>query len=215
MNVFKNLFIFVSEHSLTIRMINQITNRQVEIIQAASKILTKSGISGLTIKNLSKEMQFSESAIYRHFSSKEEIIFTMLKYLTHILDERYTLALANDLSPKEKFIALFQNLISFFNTNPHFVVVVFSDGLMEKSKKINETILKVMEIQKNHLHPIIIDGQEQHVFTNSLAAEDLLQIIIGTMRLQMFNWRASNFEFDMVQKGNKMIKSLLTLIEEK
>lgn len=49
----------------------EITPRQLEIIEATGKILTKSGTSGLTIKNLAKEMNFSESAIYRHFASKE------------------------------------------------------------------------------------------------------------------------------------------------
>ena len=51
-------------------MTTEISNRQFEIIVAAGKILTSSGVSGLTIKNLAKEMKFSESAIYRHFASK-------------------------------------------------------------------------------------------------------------------------------------------------
>ncbi len=55
--------------------------RQLEIIEATGKLLTTSGLNGLTIKNLALEMNFSESAIYRHFSSKEEIIITLLKYL--------------------------------------------------------------------------------------------------------------------------------------
>jgi AcrR family transcriptional regulator len=62
-----------------------ISDRQIEIIEAAGKILTRSGISGLTIKNLAKEMQFSESAIYRHFTSKEEIIVAMLEYLAQMI----------------------------------------------------------------------------------------------------------------------------------
>ena len=40
-----------------------ISDRQLEIIEAAGKILTASGVSGLTIKNLAREMKFSESAI--------------------------------------------------------------------------------------------------------------------------------------------------------
>ena len=32
-------------------------------------------------------MQFSESAIYRHFSSKEEIIITLLKYLNETVNK--------------------------------------------------------------------------------------------------------------------------------
>ena len=62
-------------------MTTAISDRQLEIIEAAGKILTTSGVSGLTIKNLAKEMKFSESAIYRHFTSKEEIIIALLEYL--------------------------------------------------------------------------------------------------------------------------------------
>ena len=108
-------------------MIATISDRQFEIIEAAGKILTTSGISGLTIKNLAKEMKFSESAIYRHFTSKEEIIIALLEYLVKNMDERYSNAISIEQSPEEKFKTLFQNQFSFFKKNPHFVVAVFSD----------------------------------------------------------------------------------------
>jgi AcrR family transcriptional regulator len=56
-----------------------ITDRQMEIIEAAGRILTSSSTGGLTIKNLAKEMQFSESVIYRHFTGQEEIIVALLE----------------------------------------------------------------------------------------------------------------------------------------
>ena len=86
-----------------------ISDRQLEIIEAAGKILTASGISGLTIKNLAKEMKFSESAIYRHFTSKEEIIIALLDYLAQSMDERYSNAIKSEHTPEEKFTLLFQN----------------------------------------------------------------------------------------------------------
>ena len=85
----------------------EITPRQLELIEAASKILTKSGTSGLTIKNLAKEMNFSESAIYRHFSSKEYIILAMMDYLAENIDERLT-NLPKNTNPEEKFRAMFE-----------------------------------------------------------------------------------------------------------
>ena len=91
-----------------------ISDRQLEIIEAAGKILTASGISGLTIKNLAKEMKFSESAIYRHFTSKEEIIIALLDYLAQSMDERYTNAILSEQTPEEKFTTLFQNQFSFY-----------------------------------------------------------------------------------------------------
>jgi len=78
------------------------TPRQLEIIEASAKILTYSGIGSLTIKNIAKEMQFAESAIYRHFSGKEKIVKAMLEYLAQEMDERYDRILLPSAKPNKK-----------------------------------------------------------------------------------------------------------------
>ncbi len=192
----------------------EITPRQFEIIEAAGKILTLSGVSGLTIKNLAKEMQFSESAIYRHFTSKEEIIVAMLNYLADNTDKRLS-DLESSLNPEEKFKAIFSEQIRFFKNNPHFVVAVFSDGLMEESQLINATLLKLMNVKIKHLMPIIMEGQQKGIFTNAITTDELMHIVMGTFKLQMFKWRIANFEFDINRNGNNMVQSVLTLIKNK
>lgn len=196
-------------------MIETISNRQLQIIEAAGKILTASGVSGLTIKNLAKEMKFSESAIYRHFTSKEEIVVALLEYLANNMDERYKDVITPDQTPEDKFTNLFQNQFLFFKNNPHFVVAVFSDGLMEESQRINEIILKIMSVKMKHLMPIILEGQKKKIFTNFISSDDLIHIVMGTFRLQMFKWRVSNFQFDITLHGDKMIQSVLKLIKTK
>ncbi len=197
-------------------MINDtISDRQLEIIDATGKILTNSGVSGLTIKNLAKEMKFSESAIYRHFTSKEEIIVALLDYLAINMDNRYTNSILATQTPEEKFTTLFQNQFSFFKEHPHFVVAVFSDGLMEESQRINETILKIMSVKMKHLMPIIVEGQHKKIFTNAITTDELMHIVMGTFRLQMFKWKVANFQFDIIRDGENMIQSILTLIKNK
>lgn len=196
-------------------MIAEISTRQMEIIDAAGKILTNSGVSGLTIKNLAKEMKFSEAALYRHFSSKEEIVIAMLDFLAENMDQRYTDALVNENTAMDKFKMLFQNQFSFFSKNPHFVVAVFSEGLMEESQGINLSIQKIMQVKMKHLMPIIMEGQQKRDFTNAISTEDLVHIVMGTFRLQMFKWRMANFEFDIQKQGENMIESVLTLIQTK
>lgn len=192
----------------------EIKPRQLEIIEAASKILTKSGVSGLTIKNLALEMKFSESAIYRHFSSKEEIIVAMLNYLVDNIENRLK-NISSSLNPEEKFKKIFQEQFHFFKNNPHFVVAVFSDGLMEESKLINETILKLMNVKMKYLMPIMMEGQQKGFFTNSITSEELMHIVMGTFKLQMFKWRLANFEFDIERQGNNILLSVLVLLKAK
>ena len=66
-----------------------------------------------------------------------------------------------------------------------------------------------------YLMPIIMEGQQKGVFTNAIATEELMHIIIASFRLQMFKWRLANFEFDILQSGNNMIQSILTVVKTK
>ena len=160
-------------------------------------------------------MKFSEGAIYRHFKSKEDIIIAMLNYLAQTMDSRLTGTLATELSVEEKFIALFRNQFSFFKKNPHFIVAVFSDGLMEASQSINETILKIMDVKLKHLYSVLAEGQKKGVFTKSILTAELVHIAMGAFRLHMYKWRVANFSFDIKKSGDTMIQSVLTLIRTK
>lgn len=193
----------------------EITDRQMEIIEAAGRILTTSGISGLTTKNVAAEMKFTESAIYRHFKSKEDIIVAMLNYLAETMDTRLSAAVASANGPEERFKAVFRSQYGFFKAEPHFVVAVFSDGLMEQSQRINQAILKIMGTIMRQLMPIVMEGQQQQVFTNAISTEELLHIILGTFRLQMFKWRVANFGFDIERQSENMISALLTIIKHR
>jgi AcrR family transcriptional regulator len=192
---------------------DSISKRQLEIIQAAGKILTQSGIHGLTIKNLAKEMKFTESAIYRHFESKEAIIITMLNYLVVTMDERLSNATKETDLPIKQIEVLFQNQIAFFKENPHFLISVFSDGLLEESEKINKCIHGIMQVKSKHIIGIIKAGQDQKVITSKVATEELTHIIMGGFRLLMYKWRLAHYKFDITLKGEHYIKSILELIQ--
>ncbi len=186
------------------------STRQFEIIEAAGKILSRSGVSGLTIKNLAKEMNFSESAIYRHFQSKEEIILAMLSFLAENMQNRISQLVKKD--PISDFITIFESQFEFFSKNPHFVVAVFSQGLFEESKKINDAILKIMSVKMKFIVTNLEEGQKQNLFINTLTPMDLVHIIMGSFRLLMFRWQISNFQFEIIDEGRKLIQNLLILI---
>lgn len=191
---------------------SSLSERQFEIIEAAGKLLSASGVGSLTIKNLAQAMHFSESAIYRHFSSKEEIILSMLDYLAQNMDERLEQVVFLNEHPLHQLEKMFMNQFTFFAEHPHFLVAVFSDGLMESSERINEAILRIMQVKMKHLMPIIMLGMEQGFLNNTIAPQHLVQIIMGTFRLQMFKWRVANFEFDIQSEGKEVMAALFQLI---
>lgn len=191
----------------------ELKTRQLEIVEAAGRLLTQKGINGLTIKNLAKEMNFSESAIYRHFESKEEIIVALLRYLADTIDHRLrTMSLTGQTDVDLK--NLFDEQFLFFSEHHHFVVAVFSDGLMEESVLINEAIQALIGIMTRQLTAIVSDGQRMGQIRNDLATEHLVQIILGTYKLQMFKWRLAVFSFDLPAEGSLLVDAILRLLKK-
>ena len=194
---------------------NEISSRQLEIIEVSGKILVEKGIKGLTTKTVAAEMNFSESAIYRHFKSKEEILIALLQLLKQNMHIRLAKEFKIENTATKNFEAVFQSQFKYFKKNPHFVVAVLSEGLLDESEDIKRIILQLMNNKMQIVAQIITQGKQNNEFTSDIATEDLLPIILGAFRFQMLKWKISNFTFDIEIEGTKNIQNLLLLIKNK
>ena len=193
---------------------NEISNRQLEIIEVSGKILIEKGIKGLTTKTVASEMNFSESAIYRHFKSKEEILIALLSLLKQNMNKRLTSEIKPQNTATENFKAVFTSQFNYFKKNPHFVVAVLSDGLLDESEEIKTIILQLMQNKMQLLGQILEQGKQTNEFNTEISTEDLLPIILGSFRFQILKWKLSNFQYDITTEGNKTIDNLLALIQK-
>ncbi|MET3733055.1 TetR/AcrR family transcriptional regulator [Moheibacter stercoris] len=190
-----------------------LTERQLEIIKASGKILMESGIAGLTTKNLAREMNFSESALYRHFKNKETIITLLIAYLAENITQRFDAIINAKQSPEEKFKALFISQFSYFKQNPCFINIVLSDGLIDNSEEVKNAIQQLLHTNFIRFNHLIKEGQKLGVFSTIITCEELVHIVMGTFRLQMLKWKLASFEFDIEVQGQKTMNSLLALIK--
>ncbi|HIP36267.1 MAG TPA: TetR/AcrR family transcriptional regulator [Crocinitomix sp.] len=191
----------------------ELSKRQLQIIDAAGKLLSEGGIQNLTIKKLAFEMGFSEAALYRHFKSKDEIIYAMLTYLAQDMDERISTLINNNDSATEKIYTLFENQFKFFKKHKHYLSVVFSDGLWEQSENIHIAVKKIMSTKHKHLKLIIEEGIKNKELTAKLSSESLIHILMGTFRLHVLKWRISGYKFDLVTSGNQLVQDYVKLIK--
>lgn len=195
-------------------MVDKTSKRQQEIIESAGKLLMEKGIKGLTTKNLAQEMEFSESALYRHFKNKEDIILLLIRFLSENINLRFETILKAENNAEEKFLALFLSQFQFFKKNPHFIVIVLSDGLMDNSEDIKKSIKKLIETNFGAIKQIMIEGQQSKDFNQEMEAESLVHFAMGSFRLQMLQWKLSNFSFDIEAQGMKTMTNLLTLLKK-
>ena len=86
----------------------EFTHRQIEIMEAATNRISKFGIQNLTIKTLAEDIGLSEPALYRHFKSKNEILWSLLEYFkTEMKNRIQSISFKTSDSEADKLRAIF------------------------------------------------------------------------------------------------------------
>lgn len=188
-------------------------DRQQDILMAAGFILAESGIEHLTIKNLANRVGLVESGLYRHFAGKEEILLGLLEELEHQLA---TILQAIDKGDDQSSVDRVQQILighlEFLATNPHFLVAVFSEGVHDFSEPLRTRIRQIMALMKTSLTSHIQQSQRDGLVRDDISPGSLAQIMMGSMRLLLLEWRMSRFDYDIIPKGHQHIAHLILLI---
>lgn len=192
--------------------IMQITHKQKEIIEACGRILTEKGLTALTVKNLATEMGFVESALYRHFKSKEDIILMLIKYLHTNMQERLMpIAMAN-IAPREKLSLIFDSQFTYISQHKYFVVTILSEGIPDDSPKIKATLQELFIFKFGLITEIINKILNDQKTTRGIESESFVYFLLGGFRVLLLQWKFSGFSMDLKEKGHKLIKDFLLLI---
>ena len=189
-----------------------ITPRQIEIIAAAGQLISEDGYAKLTTKRLAERMHFSEAALYRHFASNEDILVKMLELLTASVQERMEAVTAQEEKPDMRLRAMFDSHFTYFKAHPEYLMAIFATNFMEPSPVIDTAIKNLMEVMRHHLRAVVSAGQKAGTFTRVIPTDMLVQIVMGTFRLHMLQWRMTGKNTDVKKVGNKLINTVLTLI---
>lgn len=212
------IFTFVSERSLlcTMRISNKesFTDRQVEIMQAATQRIDKYGIQDLTIKNLAADLQLSEAALYRHFKSKNDILMSLLHYFIQEMKQRLSAIIdQEELNAGDILKQIFDSQLRSFVNNPAIVSVIFSEGIFQFNKDLNKMVMELIELMQTNIQSVIVKGIDAGQIRGFIGASTITTIIMGSMRMTVLKWKLSGHKSNLLQDGMTVLSGILNMIK--
>lgn len=191
------------------------TERQIEIMEAATLRIDKFGIQELTIKNLASDLSLSEAALYRHFKSKNEILLGLLTYFILEMNERIAVIIADEeKQPSELLKKVFVSQLNTFVQKPAIVSVIFSEGIFQFNKELSDKVSTMMALMQNNINALITRGQNEGVYAKLLGPETITTIIMGSMRMVVLKWKLSGNKSNLVNDGKNVLNGLLKMLEK-
>lgn len=177
------------------------------------ELIAESGIQSLTIKNLAKKIGFAESAIYRHYENKIQILLAILDFFKHNSENLFAGQLnSNEVAPK-KIEHLFMNHFKKFSENPSLVAVIFSEEIFRSELELSDKVKEIMNKNIKDIEAIIEIGQRQGEIKSDIEASHLSIIIMGSLRMFVKQWHMSNYNFNLLDEGQVFINSIKALIK--
>ena len=190
------------------------SNRQVEIIEAATYLLGKKGIQSLTTKSLAAEIGFSEPALYRHFKGKTDILESVLSYYQRLLKEGLTHIIQSEEPGLLKIRAMMEFQFRHFTKKPAVIMVVFAEASFQYNNVLSKAVSEIVTQKTTMVRRIIESGQIEGSIRNDIDAEQMVTMIIGSMRFTVLRWRLSGFNFSLIEEGEKLWSMIELLIKE-
>ena len=190
----------------------ELSGRQIQIIDTSIKIISERGIQELTMKNLSRELGISEPAIYRHFEKKQKILIAVLESFKH---QNTLINKSIPLEGKTEFQHLqgaITRILQKFIKNPAISAVFFSEEIFQNKTELSEMILGIMNSNTEFVAKLVQKGQADKSIRSDIGVEELSVIVMGSVRHLVTVWRLSGFSFDLYEHGMKLLKSLELMI---
>lgn len=193
----------------------EFTDRQIEIMEAATARIDQHGIQNLTIKNLAADINLSEPALYRHFKSKNEILLSLLNYFFLEMKTRISNISedANTTAPDE-LRAIFSSQLKTFSDKPAIVSVIFAESIFHFDKSLSDKVAEIMDLMQGVVKTTIQKGQDMGQFGKLINASTITTIITGGMRMAVLKWKISSNKSNLEKDGMIVLNGILKMIEK-
>jgi AcrR family transcriptional regulator len=174
--------------------------RQRQIVDAARKVVIKYGSEHVTVKRIAGEVGISETAVYRHFKSKRDILFLLAEYIEQSLVEDITKATTKGHTPLEILNNVLRSHLSAVEQRRGISFQVIAEIISLGDKKLNGRVSQVIERYTGCLKDLLIEGVRSGEIREDIDLDAVAMALFGIVQGLVNIWALHNYSFDAKER---------------
>jgi len=187
--------------------------RKKEIIETSLEIVDKYGIKGMTVARIAKEVGFAESALYRHFHSKKEIIEFILDEAGIAAQQQLKEIIDLKDNSVDKLKALLKIHLEFLEAFPGLFKIIYSDEIHIGEKSLLNKLESLINALTGSIKEIIDKGKKTDKFRSDLNSTMAAVHFLGIVQTSFSYWTIKNRKVSLSQTGDYLLSQLLSGIK--
>ncbi len=153
--------------------------RQKEIKEAVLKIIRTDGIKAVSTKNLAKQANLSEGAIFKHFKSKRDIMISIIDDVSKDMIEKLIEISLEKTAARDRLFRVIDKTISYLTENNGITILLFTEASQANDKEMMEKLKYLFKAQTDVVSKIINDGIDEGIWSKNIPIEDITTLYMG------------------------------------
>jgi AcrR family transcriptional regulator len=181
--------------------------RQRQIVEAARKIIATRGMEALTIRGIAKEVGISEGDIYRHFTSKKEILLLLIEDIERTLLETVERAASVKREPVERLENVLKAHLSYAEQKRGVSSIVIAETLRLADKELRERMFQVVNRYIDRIDKLLDQGMESGQIRRDIDAHTAALTFFALVHATVTLWSLSNSGFSLAKRHKTLWES--------
>jgi AcrR family transcriptional regulator len=186
--------------------------RQEQIAEAALGLVAGQGMKGLSIARVARRVGVVPSAIYRHYSSKDEVLDAVLDLIRNRLLANVKAVCEESTEALDRLHRLLARHVRLLRENQGIPRVVFAQELQNghsgRKARMYETIREYL----GRIAEIVRQGQQNGQVRSDFTPEAVSTMFLGIVQPAALLWNLSDGDFDVTNHAERAWQILYAAI---
>jgi AcrR family transcriptional regulator len=174
--------------------------RKKQIMNAARKLIMRCGSEHVTIKNMAKEVGITDSAIYRHFKSKAEILSFLADSLSAGLIHDIETARSVGFNSMNLIDEIFRTHLSTIKQKQGLSFLVLAEIISFGNKSLNKKVSDNIRNYVERLRIVLSDGVRAGAVRQDVDLDAAALLLFGMIQGLVNIWALNAYKFDLVKR---------------
>jgi len=189
--------------------LSKLIHTKESLILSTIEVISEKGLQGLTTREVAKRQGISESTIFKHYKSKNELIVAVLEYFSQYDQAIIESLKLRDYTPIEAITYFVEAYVTYYENYPEITAITLScEGLMCEPE-LNAVVYNIFIKRFNSVKSLITEAKHKKVLAKEVDPGSMADLIIGLERASVLRWRMDNYNFSLKDHTLSALKMLL------
>ncbi|MBN1643747.1 MAG: TetR/AcrR family transcriptional regulator [Dehalococcoidales bacterium] len=171
--------------------------RKDQIVAAAKRLIIKHGSENVTVRAIAKEVGLSEGAVYRHFSSKRDILSLLTDSIEDDLLGDITAGIENSGSYLEILDNILIGHLSAIKQRQGISFQVMAEIISLGDKRLNRRMARIIDKYLDGIKRLLVKGIKSGELRKDLDLDGTALLFFGMVEGLVNIWALNGYKFDL------------------